>query len=523
MRDMPRLVSLAVLTFLIVVLGIAFFRVVAPFLLPLFLAGMTAIICQPLFRYFLDRTGQRLSLAAAGTTFSILAAVLVPLITGILIASLQLYAFATTELDSHDWQQRSHAVMDSLVDAVVEVRTWFMSAEEDLGGEPAPEGIEQPEGMTPVEGEPGNASDPPDASDLAPDPEETTSEEDGATPLAPREDAQEIDAEERAEIAEQTADDVRPDADKMAEDARTWLRTSLKDIGDKSLGRAAGTTFGVLAGTFGLLITFIIGLMMYCVALFYFLADGTALIRGTEALIPVHAGYQRQLLEQFARVVRSVVLATFFAAVAQGFATAAALWVFGFSHIFLLFVVATLAAMIPLAGTWLVWCPCAISLFVSGHPYQAVMLTLYGMLFVGFLDNVIRTYVLNSDTKLHPLLAFISVLGGIQAMGLWGVFLGPIVASCLHALVDIFNQELQEFSQERAPNEDLVVADAPRPAPAAASPPSESSTSQDSGTTTSAAKSAASSSTAAAPQSSNTPSNRSSKRQRSNRNPRMRR
>jgi hypothetical protein len=65
------------------------------------------------------------------------------------------------------------------------------------------------------------------------------------------------------------------------------------------------------------------------------------------------------------------------------------------------------------------------------------------------LDNVIRTYVLNSDAKLHPLLAFVSVLGGLQSMGLWGVFIGPIIASCLHALVQIFNTELQELSHEK--------------------------------------------------------------------------
>jgi hypothetical protein len=51
--------------------------------------------------------------------------------------------------------------------------------------------------------------------------------------------------------------------------------------------------------------------------------------------------------------------------------------------------------------------------------------------------------------KLHPLLAFVSVLGGIQVMGLWGIFIGPIVASCLHALIKIFNTELVAFSEEK--------------------------------------------------------------------------
>jgi hypothetical protein len=100
-------------------------------------------------------------------------------------------------------------------------------------------------------------------------------------------------------------------------------------------------------------------------------------------------------------------------------------------------------------GTWLVWGPCALWLLWNGYWIQATLLALYGVVIVGVLDNVVRTYMLNTDTKLHPLLALISVLGGLQAMGLWGMFIGPIVASCLHALVQIFNHELAAYSQER--------------------------------------------------------------------------
>ncbi len=35
-----------------------------------------------------------------------------------------------------------------------------------------------------------------------------------------------------------------------------------------------------------------------------------------------------------------------------------------------------------------------------------------------------RAWVLKTDTKLHPLLAFVSVLGGIQTLGLWGCVCG---------------------------------------------------------------------------------------------------
>lgn len=370
MRDMPRLVSLAVLLALIVALGITFFRVVAPFFLPLFLAAMTAIICRPLYRYFLKRTGNRLSLAAGLTTTVVLAAGLVPLLTGVIVGSLQLYSFAT-DLD----RESVKPVLNSVVKWSVEHANHYLPADNQL------------------------------------------------------------------------------DLPKVTADVSSWLRHSLTEIGDKSLGNAAGTTIGMLKGFAGFIVKVAICLLMYSIALFYFFADGAKLVQAGESLVPVNIDYQRQLLMEFSNVVRSVVIATFLAALAQGLATTAAIGVLGFDHLVALFALATFAALIPLAGTWLVWLPCAIWLFSHDRPAQGTFLVLYCIVFVGFIDNIIRTYVLNSSTKLHPLLALISVLGGIEAMGLWGVLIGPIVACCLHALVKIFNVELQQLARERLQDE----------------------------------------------------------------------
>ena len=92
---------------------------------------------------------------------------------------------------------------------------------------------------------------------------------------------------------------------------------------------------------------------------------------------------------------------------------------------FIITMLATLTALVPLLGTWLVW---GLSLWLAFHDgdwVRAGLLALYGSVFVGLLDNVIRSYVLHSNVKLHPLLAFVSVMGGFQLMGLWGVFVGP--------------------------------------------------------------------------------------------------
>ena len=445
---MVRLVSLSVLLTLIVILGLTFYKVVAPFILPLFLAAVFAILCQPLYTYFLKRTDNRIRLAAGLTSGTVVSVILVPLVVGTILASLQLFVVATN-LKDRDFGRTLREKTDPLLQHVAK----FVNART------SPQ-VTNPE--TPPEEEPdppedaGNEKAP--SSDVAEPPIDEEGDIDAAvTPVpaettdVPTEDPATDDPLVVENVVGDTAVTIPPvpipqklTAEDIRRQANTWLRHWLADVGSKSLGVAGGTLAGSVMAAGGTALAFVI----FAVSLYYFLADGTQLVLATERLIPVHVEYQREMLAQFSKVVRAVVMATFFAALAQAIATVAALWILGFDHLFVIFIVALLTSMIPMMGTWLVWLPCAAYLLYNGHWFQALLLTVYGSAFVGMLDNVVRTYVLNTDVKLHPLLALISVLGGLQVMGLWGMFVGPIVASCLHALVKIFNVELLELSKE---------------------------------------------------------------------------
>ena len=103
---MVRLISLGVLLVLIIFLGTTFYQVVAPFLLPLFLAGVVTILCRPLHGRILRRFPDRPRLASGLTTSSVLAIILVPLLVGVLVATLQLYSVAREAIGSADWDQQ---------------------------------------------------------------------------------------------------------------------------------------------------------------------------------------------------------------------------------------------------------------------------------------------------------------------------------------------------------------------------------------------------------------------------------
>ena len=490
---MYRLVSLSVMLTLIVVLGITFFKVVAPYILPLFVAGVFAILAQPLFRYFTMRTGGRVRLASALTTGTIVSAILIPMVLVTSLASTQLYVFAGSLTSPDGWDRVFGSVREGTTHHTDSLAKWAADllntlrrppelrlrlesdtppAQEEKT-EPAPDTTTDTDAVAPVVPSPETnavatpaegrtksaeaAAVPAGADATAPG---TATADDQLADVSAATPAAAAPVDEQALEAEFEKDDLKPllqsEHDVTPEQIKTYVRMKVRDLlidlGDRSMGIVTGVFFSIVSG--------IVGLLIFTVALYYFFADGAALIAATESLIPVHVDYQRELLDQFARVVRSVVSATFLAGLGQAVATVVALGLCGFNHLTTLFVLCFLTAMIPMLGTWLVWGPCAILLATSGHWGVATLLTLYGVLVVGLLDNVIRTYVLNTDIKLHPLLALISVLGGLQVMGLWGMFIGPIIASCLHALVKIFNHELVALSRSRFAEQALEVATA---------------------------------------------------------------
>jgi predicted PurR-regulated permease PerM len=58
-------------------------------------------------------------------------------------------------------------------------------------------------------------------------------------------------------------------------------------------------------------------------------------------------------------------------------------------------------------------------------------------------DNFLRPFFISSKTKIHPLLLFFAVLGGIQVFGLIGVVAGPLVATICLTLFEIYAQGIR--------------------------------------------------------------------------------
>ncbi|MFC1757385.1 AI-2E family transporter [Planctomycetota bacterium] len=222
--------------------------------------------------------------------------------------------------------------------------------------------------------------------------------------------------------------------------------TSVRDYGGKLLSFETTTKATATIGQF------LAHLAIMILGIFYFLKDGPGMIRAVMRLSPLDDRYEKELLSEFDSVSRAVVMATLLSALAQGLLAGIGYYFVGFDTVLMLTMLTMVIAMIPVVGAAAVWVPaCLWLLIVDNRTGAAIGLAIYGATVVSMIDNLIKPFVLHGQSNLHPLLALLSVLGGVSALGPIGIIVGPMVVSFLQALLNMLHLELQEFDRHVEP------------------------------------------------------------------------
>jgi predicted PurR-regulated permease PerM len=234
---------------------------------------------------------------------------------------------------------------------------------------------------------------------------------------------------------------------------RAHLKVDVATI-EETVNWASGFTAKILVTGVQSIIGAVVGLFILVIALYYFLADGPIMVEAVMAVSPLDRRYEHELLQRFAEVSRAVVVATLVAAITQG-ALAGVGYVYALppeAPIFLLMALTTVFALIPIFGAFAVWGCVCIWIYLQGEPVPAIGLAIYCTVVVSLIDNIMKPLILHGQSKLHPLLALLSILGGIEAFGPVGILVGPMLVSFLQALLNMLRKELESFGGPVGPS-----------------------------------------------------------------------
>ncbi len=178
----------------------------------------------------------------------------------------------------------------------------------------------------------------------------------------------------------------------------------------------------------------VIGFVMTMFLLFFAIRDGQGMLATLRALIPMSPRYKSRLFGHLAAVTRAMVYGTGVTAVTQGALVAVGFALVGLPSPIVFGVLAALFALVPLAGTPVVWVPAVLVLAAQQRWGAAIFLLAWGLM-VTVLDNFLRPFLVSGRAPVGTLTVFIGVLGGVSTFGAIGVFLGPVVLALIIALV----------------------------------------------------------------------------------------
>ena len=218
-------------------------------------------------------------------------------------------------------------------------------------------------------------------------------------------------------------------------------------IGDFSLN--AGQFFlGLTQRTASSIVTIVIMLFIALYTLYFFYIDGDRFIRWFKDTLPLEPEHSTRLVDSFFTASIATLKMIGVIGVVQGVAAGIAYVIIGVPAPFLLTMLTIFSTAIPSVGPGLVLVPVAVGLFFAGQIGWAIALLAWGAIVIGNLDNILRPYLMHKTLRMHQLVLFIAMIGGIAQFGFFGVFVGPVIAALLNASLETYKEVFPRPSPE---------------------------------------------------------------------------
>jgi len=218
----------------------------------------------------------------------------------------------------------------------------------------------------------------------------------------------------------------------------SWLETSLNIAPDdmnrwandalrSALQFSVGLGGRIFIGAVNTVVAFTVMLFV----LFFFIRDGGEIITALKALTPLSKSRIEEIYSYVAEALNAVLFGTVATAIVQGALVGAAFAVIGLPAPVVFGAVTALFALLPVGGPSITWIPAVFYLITIDRWGAAIGLTLWGLLMVATIDNILRPILVSSRAHVSTLAVFIGVIGGVAAFGMIGLLIGPVLMALI--------------------------------------------------------------------------------------------
>jgi len=175
--------------------------------------------------------------------------------------------------------------------------------------------------------------------------------------------------------------------------------------------------------------------------LFFLFREGGSIALRAASVLPLRTDQVDRLFTGINNSIIANVYGCLAVGVAQGTLLSLGFWVLGLPSPVLWGLVTALFSLIPIIGSAAVWGPAVIVLMVAEHWWKGLILLGWGAAVVGQIDGLVRPYVIGQRAKMHTLLVFFALLGGVETFGVMGLFIGPVALAITLVVLEMLHEE----------------------------------------------------------------------------------
>ncbi len=186
---------------------------------------------------------------------------------------------------------------------------------------------------------------------------------------------------------------------------------------------------------------FILQVIIFLFAVFFFLIDGSKILNYVHKLIPLNSKQKIELFKKIYDLMRSIIFGTVGGAIVQSLFLGIGLLLAGVQNPLFWAMIGAVFSPVPYIGVAIVWIPIVFSLYLNNHFGAATFLLIWCTGLVSNIDNLVKSYLIGAKSHLHPFAVMLAILGGVLSSGFQGLIFGPFVLMLLLSFLHIYEIE----------------------------------------------------------------------------------
>jgi len=210
-------------------------------------------------------------------------------------------------------------------------------------------------------------------------------------------------------------------------------------------GRTGLFIYGKASSWAANIMSFVLQFCILILVVFFLLIEMDRLIGFMKKLSPLPNDQDELLMSKFMEISGVILVGNGVSGVFQGILGGSFFAMLGLKSPILWGGVMAILAFLPIFGIGLILLPTAAILLLGGHMGQAVLTVVFYLVLSFSVEYLLKPKFVGSHVRMHTLLVFLSIIGGMSVFGVLGIIYGPLIVTAFLTLSDMYLNEYRPY------------------------------------------------------------------------------